>query len=132
MAKALDDCMTQIQTVTVALSGVTDPGYDITQSLAAGIYAITEPLSGVFTPDQNFRKGLHNIQCRVFCPVDDYPRYRATLAALVESVYDAIRADVTLAGTCDTITSIGYNYGPGAFGSYPVYGATFSIGVKIQ
>lgn len=132
MAKTLTDCIADIQSTVAALTGVTDIGYDITQSIAPGIYALTEPGDGEFTPDQNFRKGLHTITCKIFCPDEDYPRYRSALTALVESTYDALRADITLGGTCDTITDISYRYGPAKFGPYPVYGATFSVGVKIQ
>jgi len=132
MAKNLTDCIADIQATVVAISGISDPGHGIIDSLDNGTFVVTEPADGNFTPSETFRKGVHVIRCSVFVKEDDYPRYRAALIGFVESIYDALRADVTLGGTCDTMTTIDYSYGPSKFGPYPVYGPVFTIGVKIQ
>lgn len=132
MAKDLISCIGQIQSVATGLSGVSDPGHAALDSISNSIFALTEPAGGTLQPTANFAKGLHDIRILIACKIDDYARYRATLIPLIESFYTALRADVTLAATCDTITGISYTFGQTQHGTYPVYGAVFTIGVKIQ
>ena len=131
MAKTLTDCITQIQTTITSISGVSDPGHAGLDSISDNIFAITEPASGEMAVDVIGKK-LHDIRILVGCKIDDYPKNRTALIGLVESVHAALTSDLTLNGTAQAITGpITYTFGPTQHGSYPIYGAIFTVPVKI-